>query len=119
MATFNSKIKKGFTLANIKECLEEHDTRGRAIMLDIVGTLASIGLATKEVSHNQWIVTYITDISTNVVNIDFQADRITYSTIDVDDGTAQVAHHVCSAENLWKLIIGLEYGYAKANHKCK
>jgi len=117
MTTYVSKIQTQFNLANIKECLEDHNGKGRAILLDLIGTLAGIGLATKEISHNEWAITYITDIDTRYVKIDFEHDCITSLNIDNDTFLSQSTDVICSAENLYKLCIGLEYGYTKANSK--
>ena len=115
MATFNSKIKASFNLVAITEAFSISDATKRGMMLDIIGTLKSIGLTAKEVSHNEWVVTYITDIATCVIKIDTAYNLISVTSIDNDDLTGEVQTSEFTAGNLWKLIIGLEYGYAKAN----
>ena len=115
MTTFNSKIKASFNLVAITEAFSISDATKRGMMLDIIGTLKSIGLTAKEVSHNEWIVTYITDIDTRIIKIDVAYGVISVNSLDNDNLTGEVLTSEFTAENLWKLIIGLEYGYTKAN----
>lgn len=115
MTIFNSKIKASFNLVSIKEALELTDTSKRGIMLDIIGGIKAIGLAAKEVSHDEWVVSYITDIDTRVIKIDVPGSVISVTSLDNDNLTGEVSLSELTAENLWKLIIGLEYGYTKAN----
>ena len=115
MTIFNSKIKASFNLVSIKEALEHTDLTKRGIMLDIIGGLKSVGLTAKEVSHNEWVVVYITDIDTRVIKIDTAHAVISVNSLDNDNLTGEVVTSEFTAENLWKLLIGLEYGYTKAN----
>lgn len=115
MATFNSKIKASFNLVSIKEAMALSESTKRGMMLDIIGTLKSIGLTAKEVSHNEWVIVYITDIDTSVTKIDVAYNVISINSLDNDNLTGSALTCEFNAENLWKLIIGLEYGYAKAN----
>ena len=115
MATFTSKIKTSFNLVSIKEAMALGEATKRGMMLDIIGTLKSIGLAVKEVSHNEWVIVYITDIDTRVTKIDVAYNVISTNSLDNDNLTGDTLTCEFNAENLWKLIIGLEYGYAKAN----
>lgn len=115
MATFNSKIKASFNLVSIKEAMALSESTKRGMMLDIIGTLKSIGLTAKEVSHNEWVIVYITDIDTSVTKIDVAYNVISTNSLDNDNLTGSALTCEFNAENLLKLIIGLEYGYAKAN----
>ena len=115
MTTFNSKIKASFNLVAITEAFSISDATKRGMMLGIIGTLKSIGLTVKEVSHNEWVVTYITDIETNIIKIDVAYGVISVTSLDNDNLTGEVLTSEFTAGNLWKLIIGLEYGYTKAN----
>ena len=111
MTTYSSKIKAGFNLDNIKTCLEEHNTKGRGTMLDLVGTLASVGLMTKEVSYNQWVVTNVSDAYVTIANLDFQGDCITITKVAHDTGEVELEARVFTAENIFKTCYDLEYAY--------
>lgn len=117
MNTYASKIKSGFDVDGVRACLEEHNTKGRGIMLDLVGTLRGIGLDTKEISYNHWIVTNISDVYVTIANLDFEHDCITITKVEHETGLVELEAHVFTAENIYKTCYDLEYAYSVSHVK--
>lgn len=112
-----SKIQSEFDIRKIEKCLEKPNTKGRAILLDLMNALSSIGLDVKEISHNQWIVTHITPQQIKIVDLNLPNNSITIDEISLPTHRVDFTGKVFSSWVLWNVCTKLEEEYRMAKVK--